>query len=148
MKITAIFICMLLSAAAYSQNIDESQVPAAVKSGFTSMYPAVTGVEWELEHGNYEAEFKENKTETSVIFDESGKHIQTETEIPVSSLPETIKSYVSSKLDNKKISEATKITAADGEIKYEIGIKNTDYLFDSGGNLLKSETEKDDSDLR
>jgi Putative beta-lactamase-inhibitor-like, PepSY-like len=145
MKSIIIFICLLVTAA-YSQNISESQVPAAVKTSFTAMYPSANGVEWELEHGKYEAEFMENKTETSVIFDSLGKHIQTETEIPVLSLPESIKSYVYSNLENKKINESTKIITASGEVMYEIGIKNTDYLFDAEGSLLKSETEKNDSD--
>ncbi len=146
MKITIILICLLAASAANTQNIDESKVPESVKSGFVQMYPAATGVEWELEDGMYEAEFKENKVETSVIFESGGKHLQTEVEIPVFSLPESIKNYVASNLEGKKIGEATKITTSGGVIKYEIGIKNTDYLFDASGSLLGTENEKNDID--
>ncbi len=144
MKKIILLIC--LTATVYSQNIDESQVPAAVKTNFAAMYSGKSDVKWEMENGKYEAEFTENKVETSVMFESTGDYVQTEVEIPVSSLPEAISKYVSSNLGGKKINEATKITTNNSVIKYEIGIKNTDYLFDENGGLLGSETEKNDTD--
>lgn len=51
------------------------------------MFPDVKADKWEKEDGKYEAEFRQNKVETSVLFEASGTYVQTETEIAVSELP-------------------------------------------------------------
>ncbi len=130
----------------YSQNLKESEVPSAVKTKFTAMYPNVSSAKWEMENGNYEAEFKENNTETSVIFESNGTYVQTEVEIPVSSLPVGVNDYVTKNLAAKKITEAAKITSASGTISYEAEIGNKDYLFDSNGSFLKMDSDSGDTE--
>ena len=73
----------------------ESDVPAAVKNAFTSMYPSASAVKWEMENTQYEGEFKESGVETSAIFDASGNYVQTEVEIAVKSLPGAVSEYIS-----------------------------------------------------
>lgn len=129
-----------------SQDLKESDVPSAVKTSFTSMYPQATGVKWEKENGKYEAEFREKGTETSVLFESSGTYVQTEVEIPVSSLPAGINEYVTKNLSGKKITEACQITNADGTVKYEAEIGKHDYVFDSNGKFLNKETDSNDTE--
>jgi len=130
----------------FSQNVKESDVPSAVKTKFTSMYPNVTGTKWEMENGDYEAGFKENNTETSAIFRSNGTYVQTEVEIPVSSLPNAVNDYVSKNLSGKKIKEAAKITSSDGTVTYEAEVGNEDYIFDSNGNFLKKDSDSGDTE--
>jgi hypothetical protein len=150
-KNSALFLLIFLFAAVlYSQNIKESDVPQAVKTKFSAMYPDVSNTKWEMENGKYEAEFKENNTETSVIFEANGMYVQTETEISVSTLPAGVNDYVSKNLPGKKINEASQITLTDGTVVYEAEIGKEDYLFDSGGNYLRKDsdngnTEDDDN---
>ncbi|MEO8664887.1 MAG: PepSY-like domain-containing protein [Ignavibacteria bacterium] len=139
---TLIFAILITGIAlnANAQKLKESNVPSAVKTTFSSMYPGVKNVKWEKEDGKYEAGFEENKIETSVLFDANGIYTQKEVEIPVSELPDAIKNYVSANLSGKKIKEASKITEANGSISYEAEIGNQDYIFDQSGNLLKKES--------
>ncbi len=129
-----------------AQKLKESDVPSAVKSKFSQMYPGAKDVIWEIEDKNYEAEFKESGTETSVMYNGSGTYLQTETEISVSSLPAGVSEYTAKNLPGSKINEASKITDANGTISYEAEIGSSDYLFDSSGKFLSKSTDSDTED--
>jgi hypothetical protein len=83
-RLICVVFIFALGLEANAQNLKESDVPSAVKTKFSSMYSGVSNAKWEKENGKYEAEFKENGKETSVLFDANGTHVQTEIEIPVS----------------------------------------------------------------
>jgi len=139
-----------------AQNLKEADVPAAVKESFKNHYPSVKKADWEKENGNYEAEFsrkhvysengktKKENIETSVLYDATGKLIQTEVEISISQLPKAVSEYVAKNLNGKKISEAAKITDAAGLVSFEAEIGEADYIFDANGNFIKKEVETDD----
>jgi hypothetical protein len=131
---------------ASAQVLKETDVPAAVKAKFISLYPAKPGVKWEKEKNNYEAEFKQNKMEVSVLFEATGVIVQTEAEIPVSDLPKAVTDYVSKNLPGKKIEEAVKITGAKGKITYEAEIGKTDYLFDENGKFISKEEDNEEGE--
>src|SRR5574337_327835 len=129
----------LACGAASAQKMKEANVPSAVKSKFVSLYPNTKNAKWEKEGNNYEAEFDVNKVETSVSFDPNGNLVETETEISTDALPQGAKDYVKNNLGGKKISEASKIVAADGGITYEAEVGGTDYIFDASGNFVRKE---------
>ena len=145
---TTIFIIIMLAFTYVSsaQKVKDSDVPAAVKTAFTAMYPDANHIKWSIEDKKYEAEYKLSGIESSALFESSGVYVQTETEIPVSSLPDAAKEYLSKNLPGKKIKEAAKITDAGGIITYEAEIGGTDYLFDSAGNFLSKATDTDAED--
>ncbi len=120
--------------------------PEAVKAAFKMAYPGASKVEWEMEDGMYEAEWEENKIETSVLYKADGTLMQTETEINVAQLPQAIKDYVSTNLKGQKIKEAAKILDADGTITFEAEVGGVDYIFDTSGKLLKKEEEEEQDD--
>jgi hypothetical protein len=146
MKTILTILLSLCIGTGFAQKSKSMVVPDAVKKQFSTMYPSVTKVDWEKEGEYYEAEFDNNKVETSVVFDASGKHIETEVEIAVTDLPQSVRDYVTKNLNNAKINEASKITAVDGTVTYEAEVGNTDYIFDSNGNLVKKESEEGDKD--
>ena len=131
---------------ANAQKLASNDVPDAVKTKFASMYPNINRPKWEKEHGKYEAEFKENNVETSVLFERDGTYVQTEVEIPISSLPSGVSDYASKNLAGKKITEATQITGADGTVSYEAEIGGPDYLFDSNGNFIRKDSDDSDNE--
>ena len=145
-KIIIILFACAFVFSANAQNLKESDVPSAVKNTFSSMYPNVTNAKWEMENGKYEAEFKENSVETSVLFEANGTYTQTEVEIAVSLLPSGVNDYVTKKFRDSKITEAAKITSSNGTVTYEAEIGKSDYLFDSNGNFLKKETDSGDTE--
>src|ERR1051325_10467461 len=109
----------IIAISANAQKLKESEVPSAVKLSFTKMFPDAKKVKWEKENNTYEAEIRDNHTETSASFDAAGNYLQTETEISVSSLPSNVKDYAAKNFPDSKIKEASKIISADGSLTYE-----------------------------
>ncbi|MEO5906498.1 MAG: hypothetical protein ABIQ11_07220 [Saprospiraceae bacterium] len=143
MKWTFTIIALSLSIFyACSQSLVTKKVPDAVKAKFNKMYPNVSSPEWEMEDGKYEASFKENKLETAAVFNADGTLYQTENEIGVSDLPQSVSDYVASKFDNKKITGSTKIVSASGITTYEAEAGKTDYVFDANGQYEGVENEE------
>ena len=131
---------------AFAQKMKEADVPAAVKTGFTKSFPGAKVSKWEKEDGNFEAEFDNNKVETSAVFNAAGNLLETEVEIGASTLPGTIVEYCNKNMPGVAIKEASKITGADGTVKFEAEVGDADYLFDSNGTFIKKEVEKDKKD--
>lgn len=140
-----LFIAALLAGASYAngQKVNESNVPAAVKSTFKSKCPNVTSVKWEKEDGNYEGHYDVSKTEMTTVIDPSGKFVQTEEGIAIAALPKGASDYMAKNFPGKKLKDVTKITAADGKIMYEAEVDEVDYVFDKDGNFLKKEADND-----
>jgi putative PepSY-like beta-lactamase-inhibitor len=126
---------------ACSQVVKEQDVPAAAKAKFFSLYPVIKNVKWEKERDKYEAEFKQDDAETSVLITAGGILVQTEIEIAVSSLPQAARDYVTKNLGRKPVREASRITDTTGTITYKAEVANEDYLFDANGNFIKKETD-------
>lgn len=129
-----------------AQKIKEAEVPTAIKTSFTKLYPTAKVEKWEKENTNYEAEFDLNKVETSVLFGPNGQLLETENEISPSALPKAVSEYVAKNVEGKKIKEASKITSADGKITYEAEVDEVDYIFDAKGVFIKKEVEAPDGD--
>ena len=154
-NILVLLLCVaLMRDAASAQKISAEKVPAAVSSAFKEKFPNITAVKWEIEKVNqYEATFKGNGSEMSANFDNTGKWLETETEIKVSALPAAVTSVLKKDFAGFKINEASKIeNAANGncfEAEIEKGIEIYDVLFTSDGKVInktKVEKEKEDKD--
>jgi hypothetical protein len=134
----AVLLCSNTLSAKESTNI-----PPAVKSAFSKSYAGATKVKWETEDGHYEVHFNYKKQEISVLYNAAGSVVETETGIPVASLPAAAQKYASAK---GKIKEASKIVSAAGSVQYEAEVGQKDLIFDEKGNFLKEKVEKDDKD--
>lgn len=150
-------IFLLLSAAfmsnmAYAQKIATDKIPAVVTSAFKAKFPGAAKINWEMEKAKeYEATFKLNGSEMSANFDDSGKWLETETEIKISDLPVPVSSTLKKDFADFKINEASKIESSANGVCYEAELekgKDTfDVLFTNEGKLLsKTKTEKEKSD--
>ena len=147
MKNLMVIIALSFSVSgAYAQKIKESEVPSAVKEGFNKHFPNSKAEKWEKEEANYEAEFDLNKVETSALMDVNGNLLETESEISVKDLPKGAVDYLAKNAAGQKIKEAAKIVDAKGTITYEAEAGEADYIFDSTGNFIKKEVEKDKKD--
>ena len=140
-KLILMAVAAMITSLTFAQKTQDKNVPAAVKSAFQKQYPDAKEVKWEMENGNYEAEFEQTETDYSVLLDASGNIIETEIEISVDALPANAKEYVSQNHAGQKIKEAAKITDAKGTVTYEAEIKGTDLLFDSNGVFIKEVKE-------
>ena len=137
MKRLIIVLCVALSIhTTFAQKISSDKVPAAIMNSFYKNFPTIKKAKWEIEKGNYEAEYDENKVEHSALFKADGTLIETEIEIAVNQLPKAITDYVAKDMNGKKIKEASIITETNGKKKYEVEIGGKDYLFDQNGKFL------------
>jgi hypothetical protein len=82
--LSSLLFCFVITAC--GQSLKESDVPAAVKSGFEKQFPG-SRAKWEKEEGNYEASFKKDSKEISVVISSTGTILETETEIALAELP-------------------------------------------------------------
>jgi len=125
----------------------EINVPAVVKSSFAAKFSNADKVKWSLEKpGEYEAEFEQNKVETSAVFDEKGTLLETETEIKESELPQAIKAVIAKDFAGYKLKEIAKAVAKNittYEIEVEKDKKTSELVFDANGKLLKNKEEKE-----
>ena len=149
MKAKYFLIAMLLvSFIAFAQ---ETKVPKAVKDSFVKLYPKITDVKWDKEGKiEFEAGFKENGTDISVVFDEKGNLKETETVIQISELPKSVAPFVEKNYTGFKITEAAKIVDAKGEVTFEAEITKgkvkKDLLFDSKGNIDQKDMSNENED--
>lgn len=115
-------------------------IPSAVKGALSKKYPNATKVTWEKENGNYEANWGGKSGEdNSVQFTPSGNFIEIVNAIPVNQLPGQVVAYVKQHYKGAKITEAGKVTDAQGKLSYEAEVHGKDILFDESGNFVKAE---------
>ena len=88
MKTNILIPSLLLTVSCISaQSLKEKEVPAPVRDAFERSHDGTKPDKWEKENGNYEAEYKSNGKEYSVLMDAQGNLLETEEEIRVSELP-------------------------------------------------------------
>ena len=127
---------------AYAQKMKEATLPASVKESFSKQYPGIKGAKWEKENENYEAEFINNKVETSVLYNAFGSLLETEIELKTSELPKEVSEYVTKNMAGKNVKEASKITNAKGDVTYKAQIEGSNYIFDRWGKFQNKGGEK------
>ena len=142
-KILSLCCCVAFLFLSCSPSGEKVSVPEVVKTKFETLYPKAGNPKWELEDGKYEASFKQDSIESSVIFSADGNVIQSETAIDVAQLPQPVKDYLTSQFGNQKIEEAEKITNSNGNVTFEAEVGTTDYLFDANGQFIGKEDEED-----
>ncbi len=113
----------------------DSKVPQVVKTAFADKYATAKAVTWDKEDRSWEASFTMNGETRSVVFDANGKQTESELEMPVAKLPETVRAYMKSQ--KKTIKAAAEITDAAGKVYYEAEAGGKDYLFDAAGKPVK-----------
>ena len=141
-SIVLLLSCILSITCLFAQKGKKVDVPAVVKSALAKKYPASSGakVTWEVEKGNYEANWGGKSGEdNSVQFKPDGTFIEIVNAIPVSQLPKGVLTYVKAHYKGAKITEAGRVTDAQGKITFEAEVNKKDIIFDEKGNFVKGE---------
>lgn len=144
MKKTLVFMCVFAMTACNSaqnntksnESEQDAEIPSAVESAFVEKFPNVEDSHWEKEHGNYEAEFKVDHMDYSIVFDQAGKIIEEEIEININELPEAALNYIKAHYKGKRITEASKISTSAQTVEYEAEVADEDLVFDSNGKFI------------
>jgi hypothetical protein len=136
MKSAIFFITALfLSFSLYGQEV---KVPIKVKNVFEKLYPKTSDVKWGKEgHSGYEAGFKKEGKNISVVFDKSGNVKESETSIMITELPKPIAPYIEKKHAGFIITGAYKIIDDKGKMTFETEITkdkvSKELIFDQDG---------------
>jgi len=136
----------IFSAPTFSQK----SAPENVKKEFAGKFPAAQNVKWSSEEDNeWEAEFKMNGKEMSASYNNSGKWLETETEISSKELPAAITASLKKEFGGYKTDEISLLESP--ELKgYEIALKkgesSLEVVFDKNGLVLKKTDLKDEDE--
>jgi hypothetical protein len=127
---------IMLSFVSFAQKTKEQNVPQVIKKALSEKFPNVKNVKWDKEENNFEASFKNNNIDNSILFNANGKIIETEIAIEVNQLPKNALQYLNDNFKNQKVKEAAKIITEKGNLIYEAEIKGKDLFFDENGNFI------------
>ena len=121
-----------------AQDLKAKDVPAVVKSEFSKKYATATKVSWEMEKGNFEANWGGKSGEDNAsVFTSDGVFVEYVNAILISSLPKSVVPYVKAHY-RTAIKEAGKGIDAAGKTFYEAEIKGAkDVIFDQDGKFIK-----------
>ena len=135
---------LLIALSLHAQKVNEQNVPESVRQGLPASYGAKKVV-WSKEDANYEASFKKDGMEISLVIDPSGKTLETEAEIKKSELPAAINGAIQKEYAGFTVEEAAKIVAADGGVTYEAevvkGKQKLELIFADDGTLISKEAK-------
>lgn len=133
-------LLIAFSSAADAQKLKKADVPAAAQNALVRHYPTAAHVVWEKEKGNYEANWGGRSNEdSSVIFTPAGQLVEMAVAIRVSDLPSGVAAYVKKNYPGVRITEAGRVTDANGKISYEAEVKGKDLVFDEKGSFIKKD---------
>ena len=146
-----IFLVALAVLCASATGCAQKKVPAAVDSAFKTKFSNATNVSWDKENNHeYEAEFKISGANHSANFSDTGKWLETERVIPFDELPELVQQSFMTSHKDAKVKGVAKIETSEGEIHYEIEVKQllgADELFyDANGKVLQDDDNDGDSE--
>jgi hypothetical protein len=136
-----VVVFSLLSFSACSQK----NPPENVKKEFQQKFTGAKSIKWSTEKENeWEAEFKLNGNEMSACFDNSGKWLETETEVSVKDLPAAVANTLKNEFTGFKTDEIS--TIENPEMKgYEFSLKNKEskltVVIGADGKVLEKEVE-------
>lgn len=143
MKKLFLAIAIAFSATLFAQTETKSHkidVPEIVTTMFSKEFPDKK-VKWDMEDGDFEAEFKINGSDASAVYDKKGHRKALEVAIKTSELPAPILEYLKQNYPTNKITEAAKITDDKNVLTYEAEIgkegKSYDVLFEANGKFIK-----------
>jgi hypothetical protein len=123
-----------------AQTVKSTDVPNAVKTALARKYPNASRVTWEKEKGNYEANWGgKSKEDNSVVFTPDGTFVEMVKAIPVTDLPPAVATYVNKTYSGAKITEAGRVTDANGRTSFEAEVKGKDLVFDESGHFVRKD---------
>ncbi len=149
LSILMVVMLFVFAGSIYAQQKD-LKVPENVSKAFQTAHPDATDVSWDKEGSNYEANYKINGGDYSVVINDSGKILETETELKTSDLPAGVVKYINDNYSGYTLSGAAKIVDAKGNTKYEAeiskGNKSKDVMFDQNGKPLQHKKESKENE--
>lgn len=127
--------------------LGQKDAPEPVKKAFSQKFAAAKSIKWSNESANeWEAEFIMNGKEMSASYDNSGKWLETETEVSLKDLPAAVTGTLNKDFACYKLGEASLLESPD-MTGYELAIKkgesSIEVVIDAKGKVLKNNAVKE-----
>jgi hypothetical protein len=150
MKTTILSLAVALLFSFTSCGQSGKDVPAQVKSAFSQKFSGATSVKWSRENDEeWEAEFRLGGKGYSANFDNAGTWIETEYRVSINEIPVVVKTALDKESAGAKIKVSEVTETKDGK-SYEIiigrGEKETEFIMDDAGNIIKKEQLKEENE--
>jgi hypothetical protein len=140
-KFILLIAAVAFVANANAQVVQVKEVPGVVITTFQGSYPSVNNVEWRKVGTFYEADYSENSNDMYVMYDPSGKIVETGQGVAVSSYPAPLTTYVKTKYKDDKIKKVYKVKDANGKTIWKGKVKEDYLIFDENGNYIRMEKD-------
>lgn len=149
MKNTLIALLVLMAASAQAGNptLRKNTPPQEVEQAFLQKFPEVKKVKWHhpKEAIAWEADFKMNGYKYIALFSDEGTWIETEHEIKIDAVPESIKEMLGQAFHHCKIEKAEIAETPQGgafEFEVAIGKNELEVWIDSHGTITATPHHK------
>ncbi|WNH12357.1 hypothetical protein [Thalassobellus suaedae] len=149
-QIIVIIVFVLFTKSTFSQNIDQSKVPAVVLNAFQLIYPNANDVHWEKEDQNYQIKYKVNSKPHILKMDYKGYVFQHLQDLYASEIPPVVLNTIQPRITYFDIEDADKYEKDNRityEIKFKIDGKHHYFWVNEKGKLLKYRKELKDSEV-
>ncbi len=131
----------------FAQKLTMDKVPAAAANAFKLKFPNGSQPGWSKEEKDFEVEFFNGKKRQSALFDNSGKWLETETEIKYNTVPMKVQNAFQKEFEGYQLQEVFEVEKPENIINYELiafkGTKNYELVYSTKGELLKKEEGQD-----
>lgn len=143
-KITILLLATLATSFCFAQTLTMDKVPPAATNAFKQKFPNGSQPGWAKGGENlYQVGFFTGKKMQTALFDNTGKWLETETQINYNALPAKVQRAFETEFDGYKVQEVFEVETSDKGIAYEIiayrGPRNFAAIFSAKGELLKKE---------
>lgn len=144
-----VFLLMVTGISGCDQNRNISQ---HAKNTFKSMYSNASSVSWEIKSGYNVADFRHDGKEKEAWFDQDGVWWLTESEIPVSNLPDNIRNIIrEGQYGNWNMNSVNYIEKKDSGPFYVIEMEQNDtdihLYYNVDGSFIKETSDDRDHHL-
>ena len=124
---------------AMAQDINQADVPAAVKNAFEKEYANATDVEWEKKMENYQVDFDVDRIDHEVWYNASGTVVKKEQDISETDLPQPVRDAIKTGYTGYRVDDIEKVwqnNATSYELELEKGNEDKHLTFDANGKVI------------
>lgn len=142
MKLKIVVLAILLSGSSwgYSQDVNQSEVPALIVNAFMQKFKNTTDVEWELKNEQYKVEFEMENRDYDAWYDMSGNLSRYDEEIKDDALPAAVMETIKRDFDGFRIDDVEKRTISQ-EVTYKAELKTLSeewrVIFKENGEIIE-----------
>jgi len=143
-KSLAIFFYCCVSLACTQTQVSEA-TKSTREAAFKDKYPNAKSVKWGVDdHGNHEANFKQNDEKYRADFTPAGEWIETENSIKFKHLPQAVQDAIKQRYDKDDIVEIEAVNHFQKGIFYDVeidekGAKKMDIEYNALGKIIGTE---------